>query len=52
MYAMTTKPQPKPRKKREKEPAEKPVSLAPLDFETALTGLLKVRPQKPVKATK
>jgi len=27
------------------EPAEKPASLAPLSFEEALRGLLKVKPQ-------
>lgn len=34
------------RKHREKEPAEKPVSLAPLSFEDALKGLAKVKPAK------
>ena len=38
-----TKPK-APRRKREKEPAEKPVSLHPLEFEKALEGLLKVTP--------
>jgi hypothetical protein len=35
-----------PKRKREKEPAEKPVSLHPLEFEKALEGLLKVTPDK------
>ena len=37
-------------KKREKEPAEKPVSLAPLEFEEALRGLVKIKPAARQKA--
>jgi hypothetical protein len=37
---------PATRQKREKEPAEKPVSLAPLSFEEAVKGLAQARPGK------
>lgn len=33
-------------KKREKEPAEKPVTLSPLSFEEAIIGLAKAKPKK------
>jgi hypothetical protein len=36
-------------KKRDKEPAEKPVSLAPLSFEEAVKGLVAVKPPKKAK---
>lgn len=35
----------KVKKSRKGEPRENPVSLAPLDFETALAGLLAVKPE-------
>ena len=29
-----------------KKPAEKPISLRPLEFEEAVTGLMRVKPEK------
>jgi len=37
---------PKKKQTPDKEPAAKPVSLAPLSFERALKGLMKVKPAK------
>ena len=39
-------------RKRDKEPAEKPVSLAPLSFEDAVKELAQVRPTPKKKAVR